>query len=262
VHRKHGDSAGLSGGIVLSGGYSVGIPVSVSQRNVWCDHGLVVCRPMHTMHSGNVLRVYGSDGSFGSLSRGLLLRRRQLCGDSHQERVWLIGAYVPRELLGRHMCGSEECDGERHLSSGALLSGGELGSVVVSSGHELVVDGSDVEEPVSSLCEGLLLSEQRHGDGDSSVLGRVLLSVRNCEPEHELQYVVSSGIVLSCGQCDSDRMCGGILSEPTRQQHLQGLSCWICVRRAYGDSAGLSGGIVLSGGYSVGIPVSVSQRNV
>ena len=180
---------------------------------------------MRSLYGGNVLRIDGTDGSFGTLPGRVLLRRGQLCVYSCQERVWVVSSCVQGELLWGHVHGSEERDGERHLSSGSLLSCGQRGSCVVSPRHELVVSGSDVKEPMSSLCEGLLLSEQRHGGGDTSVLGGVLLSVGNGEPQCDIELelviaiddvsVVSRGVVLSSGQCYSHRLCGGVLSGPS-----------------------------------------------
>ena len=156
---------------------------------------------MHALHAGSVLRVCGSDITDGSLLGWLFLRRRQLSVNAIQERV--VSVSESGELQGRHVLVIGECDGERRVSCGSLLSRGQSRSSAVSGRHELVVGGSDEEQRLRVVLEGLLLSSQRHSVGDSFVLGGVLLSVGHCGPHVGAELVVSGGIVLSGGEFNS-----------------------------------------------------------
>ena len=197
----------MSSGIVLSSGYGLRAAVLVSERHFQQQHRVDRGVVLQSLHSGSVLRVGGSDVSDGSLRGGVFLRRRQLCGDAFQERV--VSVFEHGELQGRHVLVSAERDGERHVSCGALLSSGQSRAGAVSGRQQLIVGGSDEDERLRSVLEGLLLSSQRHGVGDSRVLGGILLSVGNCGPDVCTELVVSGGILLSSGQRFAVVLCSG-----------------------------------------------------
>ena len=104
------------------------------------------------MYGGVVLRVVRSDGGDGSMCGGLLLR-------GSIEYVYAFPVSIREcELRGGDVCVVYPWDGERHLSSGSLLSSGVSRSFAVSSGHEHVIDGSSQCDGLSGVCEGVLLS--------------------------------------------------------------------------------------------------------
>ena len=212
----------MSRGIVLSRGHEVRPSVLVSQRHVQQQHGTHAAVVVHSLHAGSLLRVSRADVSDGSLLGGIFLRRRQLSVDSFQERIESVGELG--ELQGRHVLDFEERDGERRVSCGSLLSCGKSCASAMSGGYELVVGGSDEDERLRIVCEGFLLSAQRHGVGDSSVLGGVLLSVGHGRPHVCVELAVSGGIVLRGGQLFASGMRRGHVPRPTRQQRVQGVS--------------------------------------
>ena len=155
------DSIGLSCRSLLSIEYEVRVSVSLSIWYLQCGYSTDVVVGLQRLYGRVVLWVYGSDAGDGSLCGGVLLRRGLECVSS----VPLpLGQH---QLLGRDVCVRSAWHSERHLSGGSLLSRGLLGACAMSSGHELILDGSAEGVGLSVLSSGLLLSEERDGVGDS-----------------------------------------------------------------------------------------------
>ena len=135
---------------------------------------------MQSLYIGSLLWVIWSDGSDGGVYGWLLLRRR-----SHHTHSIPV-SYSECELYGRDVCACGERHRERHLSSRTLLSVGLVRSYPVSSRHQHLINGSAKHIRLSGMCEGLLLSQQRHCVGDKSLFGGLLLSQRHSQP-HALE---------------------------------------------------------------------------
>ena len=130
--------------VVLSNGDAVLQPIFVSERHVWGKHWVGSDFGLHSLHGGHVLWISWADCSDRPMLCGVLLSRRQLCGNSLPQR--LLSILVPGELQGRLLCVGVELVCERCVSSGSLLSSVELVSRSVSCGHELFVCGAEVCE--------------------------------------------------------------------------------------------------------------------
>jgi hypothetical protein len=179
----------------------------VSERHVRRAAGPGVCGQLHVMHTRSVLRVSGSVVSYGPMQVGLLLRRRQSCGDAAlQRRVFRLS--VPRELCGRDVSVCEEHDVERCLSAGPLLPCGQSVAGGLSTGHELDVYGSAVVVSMSVVRSGLLLSERGHGIRVSQMPRRLFLSSRHCGPREHHGVGMPSRVVMSDRQQAAHRSKG------------------------------------------------------
>ena len=142
------DAAVVSWRVVLSGRHHVRVSVSVSYWHLQQQHGCDICIGLSVVSCGQILRLVGSDGSYGSVPGGIFLRGRQLRVYAFQERVGVVGSGVLGELLGRHVLVAAQCDGERHMSSRSLLSCGQHSADAMSAGYEQHVDRSDRGGPV------------------------------------------------------------------------------------------------------------------
>ena len=196
------------------------------------------------LSTGAVLRVDGFDGSVWSMHSRLLLRRRQLCVYTVQERV--VAIVVPCELCGRDLRECEEPDYERHLPSWPLLSAVERGSDPVCGWSQLFVDGSCDCERLSALLARLLLSAERHCVCDSIVFGGILLSDGHRRPDVSAVVAVSSRVDVSSGQLVACALLSWELSRPGWYADMQGVSRGQLLRSEHSDSIGVSCRIELS----------------
>ena len=115
---EYHDSDRLSSGLLLPSNDAIQSCAWMPNGHIQHSHETGRGEGLHVLHGGSLLRVYGSDSSDGGMSCGLLLWGRI----QHLDSVPVSDGEC--ELCGRDVCGCDPRDGQRHLSSGPLLSGG------------------------------------------------------------------------------------------------------------------------------------------
>ena len=148
------------------------------------------------------------------------------------------------------------------MSSWSLLSAGESVSCPMSRGSQFVVGGSGGCDRLSAVCEGILLSSEWNNSGNEIVFGWILLSFGYGQSFLQSESVVSDGIDVSSGKCNSNSMSSRDLSGPARKCNMQVLSRRQCLSEEFDSSGAVSSGIVLSSWNEVWDSVLVSEWHV